>query len=110
MDFLIKRFFIELIYNKYITGNIFKFGSQTTKFLDRGIIEELGPYGLEKNLVNLSHIISNLSTGVITTYALYILIGFIMYMLTPSLNMQDANLLLLIFLALLATINPKNYV
>jgi len=33
-----------------------------------------------------------------------------MYMLTPSLNMQDANLLLLIFLALLATINPKNYV
>jgi NADH-ubiquinone oxidoreductase chain 5 len=108
--FFNQRFFIELIYNKYITGNIFKFGGQTTKFLDRGIIEELGPYGLEKNLVNLSHIISNLSTGVITTYALYILIGFIMYMLTPSLNMQDANLLLLIFLALLATINPKNYV
>ena len=108
--FFNQRFFIELIYNKYITGNIFKFGGQTTKFLDRGIIEELGPYGLEKNLVNLSHIISNLSTGVITTYALYILIGFIMYMLTPSLNMQDANLLLLIFLALLATINPKNFV
>jgi NADH-ubiquinone oxidoreductase chain 5 len=105
--FFNQRFFIEFLYNRYITGKVLKFGGQTTKFLDRGILEELGPYGLEKNLINLSHTISNLNTGVVTTYALYILIGFIVYMLTPSLNMLDSNLLLLMLLALLVTIKPK---
>ena len=107
--FFNQRFFIELLYNKYITGKVFKFGGQTTKILDKGIIEILGPYGLEKNFVNLSHIISNLNTGVVTTYALYILIGFTIYILTPSLNMLNANLLLLMIVALLTTIKPINY-
>lgn len=106
--FFNQRFFIELLYNRYVTGKVFKFGSQTTKFLDRGIVEELGPYGLEKSLVNLSYVINSLNTGVITTYALYILIGFIVYMLTPFLDMLDTNLLLLMFLALLATIRSKD--
>lgn len=106
--FFNQRFFIELLYNKYISGKVLKFGSQTTKFLDRGIIEELGPYGLEKSLVSLSYVINNLNTGVITTYALYILIGFIIYMLTPFLDILDTNLLLLMFLALLATIKSKD--
>src|SRR6201747_1993476 len=107
--FFNQRFFIELIYNKYITGKVLMFGSQTTKYLDRGIIEQLGPYGLEKVFISLSHIISNLNTGVVTTYALYILIGFIIYILAPSLNILDSNSLLLILIALLATINVKNY-
>jgi NADH-ubiquinone oxidoreductase chain 5 len=84
------------------------FGSQTTKYLDRGIIEQLGPYGLEKVFIYLSHIISNLNTGVVTTYALYILVGFIVYILTPSLNILDSNSLLLILIALLTTININN--
>ena len=106
--FFNQRFYIELLYNRYITGKILMFGSQTTKYLDRGIIEQLGPYGLEKIFINLSHIISNLNTGVVTTYALYILVGFIVYILTPSLNILDSNSLLLILIALLTTININN--
>jgi NADH-ubiquinone oxidoreductase chain 5 len=106
--FFNQRFYIELLYNKYITGKVLMFGSQTTKYLDRGIIEQLGPYGLEKVFINLSHIISNLNTGVVTTYALYILIGFIIYILAPSLNILDSNSLLLILIALLGTINVNN--
>jgi NADH-ubiquinone oxidoreductase chain 5 len=106
--FFNQRFFIELLYNKYITGKVLMFGGQTTKYLDRGIIEQLGPYGLEKVFINLSHIISNLNTGVVTTYALYILIGFIIYILAPSLNILDSNSLLLILIALLGTININN--
>jgi len=98
--FFNQRFFVELLYNKYITGKVFEYGGQTTKFLDKGILEELGPYGLEKNFVNLSYNISNLNTGVITTYALYILIGFIIYILTPSLSMVNSSYLLLIILTL----------
>jgi NADH-ubiquinone oxidoreductase chain 5 len=106
--FFNQRFFIELLYNRYITGKVLMFGSQTTKYLDRGIIEQLGPYGLEKVFISLSHIISNLNTGVVTTYALYILIGFIIYILAPSLNILDSNSLLLILIALLGTINVNN--
>jgi NADH-ubiquinone oxidoreductase chain 5 len=99
--FFNQRFYIELLYNRYITGKVFEFGGQTTKLLDKGIIEELGPYGLEKNFISLSYSINNLNTGIITTYALYILIGFIIYMLTPSLYLLNSKYLLLIFISLI---------
>jgi NADH-ubiquinone oxidoreductase chain 5 len=107
--FFNQRFFIELLYNKYVTGKVLIFGGQTTKYLDRGILEILGPYGLEKSFMNLSHVINNLNTGVVTTYALYILIGSIVYILTPSLNALDTNMFLLIVLTLLIKINPLNF-
>lgn len=103
-SFFNQRFLIELLYNKYITGFILKLGGQTTKVLDRGSVELLGPYGLEKGLVNLSRNISSLDTGVITSYALYILIGFIFYVLIPYLSMFDSSLLVLILLPLFSTI------
>jgi NADH-ubiquinone oxidoreductase chain 5 len=79
--FFNQRFLIELFYNNYITGIIIKLGGHTTKFIDKGSVELLGPYGLEKGLLNLSNNISSLSTGVNTSYALYILIGLIFYIL-----------------------------
>jgi NADH-ubiquinone oxidoreductase chain 5 len=78
-SFFNQRFLIELFYNKYISGIILKLGGQTTKVMDKGSIELLGPYGLEKRLTNLSKSIGSLSTGVVTSYALYILIGLIFY-------------------------------
>ncbi len=78
-SFFNQRFLIELFYNKYISGVILKLGGQTTKVMDKGSIELFGPYGLEKRLTNLSKSIGNLSTGVVTSYALYILIGLIFY-------------------------------
>jgi NADH-ubiquinone oxidoreductase chain 5 len=78
-SFFNQRFLIELFYNKYISGIIFKLGGQTTKVMDKGSIELFGPYGLEKRLTNLSKSIGSLSTGVVTSYALYILIGLIFY-------------------------------
>src|SRR6266536_661822 len=77
--FFNQRFLIELFYNNYITGIVLKLGGQTTKIIDKGSVELLGPYGLEKGLLNLSNNINNLSTGVVTSYALYILIGLIIY-------------------------------
>jgi NADH-ubiquinone oxidoreductase chain 5 len=99
-SFFNQRFFIELLYNKYITGIIFKLGSQTTKVLDKGSIELLGPFGLEKGLLNLSKSISALDTGVITSYALYILIGLILFILIPYIGIFDISLLLLILISL----------
>jgi len=78
-SFFNQRFLMELFYNKYISNIILKLGGQTTKIMDKGSIELFGPYGLEKKLTNLSKFIGNLSTGVVTSYALYILIGLIFY-------------------------------
>ena len=77
--FFNQRFLVEYFYNKYIVNLVLNLGGQTTKILDKGSIELLGPFGLEKLLIKISKIISSLNTGVVTNYALFILIGFIAY-------------------------------
>lgn len=109
-SFFNQRFFIELIYNKYIVEFIFKLGGQTTKILDKGSIELLGPYGLEKGLINLSNNINNLSTGIITTYALYILIGLIFYISLLYFSYYDHNLLILVVFTLFALLNNNSHI
>jgi NADH-ubiquinone oxidoreductase chain 5 len=106
--FFNQRFLIELFYNKYITGLILSLGGQTTKIIDKGSVELLGPFGLEKSLITLSRNIASLDKGVITSYALYIFIGFIFYMLIPYLALTDNSLLLLILLALFSIITTTN--
>ena len=106
-SFFNQRFLIELLYNKYITGLVLKLGGQSTKILDKGSVELLGPYGLEKVLIPLSRNIASLDTGVITSYALYILIGLIFYVSIPYLVMFDSSLLILIILPLFSFINSK---
>ena len=103
--FFNQRFLIELFYNRYITDLVLKLGGQTTKVIDKGSIELIGPYGLEKGLVSLSRKISRLYTGVITSYALYILVGLIFYILIPYLYIIDNNLLIIMLFALLIISN-----
>ena len=104
-SFFNQRFFVELFYNKYISAAVLKLGGQTTKVLDKGSIELLGPFGLQLGLINLSSNLSKLDTGVITSYALYILIGLISYILIPYLPLEDSGLLLLVLFASFTCIN-----
>src|ERR1700750_1734313 len=75
-----QRLFIELFYNKFVSGLILNLGSQTTKVIDKGSIEYIGPYGLEIGLLYISNKLSKLDTGIITSYALFILSGLITYL------------------------------
>ena len=77
--FFSQRFLVEMYYNKYISEPILYLGGQTTKIMDKGSIEKFGPFGLEKSISNISFYINKLSTGVVTSYALYILVGLIFY-------------------------------
>jgi NADH-ubiquinone oxidoreductase chain 5 len=106
-SFFNQRFFIEMFYNKYIANLVLNLGGQTTKVVDKGSVELIGPYGLETGLLNLSKSISKLDTGVITSYALYIIIGLIFYILIPYfINIIiDNNILILLLLALLSIEN-----
>ena len=105
--FFNQRFLVEMLYNKYIVEYILKLGGQTTKVLDKGAIELIGPFGLEIGLIKLSKNISSLSTGVVTSYALYILIGFVGYLSVASLGLLDFNMVFLFILAIfsLSTLN-----
>jgi NADH-ubiquinone oxidoreductase chain 5 len=77
--FLNQRFLVEMYYNRYISGIVLRLGGQTTKDLDKGVVERVGPYGLQKLFTNISQKFNLLSTGVVTDYALYIVIGLILY-------------------------------
>lgn len=103
-SFINLRFLVELFYNKYITDFCLKLGGQLTKNIDKGFIELIGPFGLEKIFITFSKIISNLDTSVITSYALYILIGLIFYILIPYLFAIDNNFLITILFALIYTV------
>src|SRR5581483_725166 len=103
-SFFNQRFYIELLYNKYIVEFFLKLGGQTTKNIDKGSVEYLGPYGLERGLLNLSNSIGNLSTGVVTSYALFILMGLIFY-ITSLYFFSFSNLLILIVFALFSLFN-----
>ena len=90
------RLLFEYFYNKYVINIILNLGGQTTKILDKGSVELLGPYGLEKILTNLSNNLSKLDTGVVTSYALYILIAFSLYLVLPYLEFINILLILAI--------------
>jgi NADH-ubiquinone oxidoreductase chain 5 len=95
-SFFNQRFLIELFYNKFITDIILKLGGQTTKVIDKGSIEYIGPYGLEKGLLNISNNIAKLNTGIITSYALYILVGLVFYILFNAYINNAMSILVLI--------------
>ena len=105
--FFSQRFLIELFYNKYVTEFVLKLGGQTTKVIDKGSVELIGPYGLEKGLITLSGSIAKLDTGVITSYALYILVGLVFNIFILYLHNIDSNLLLVIIFALFTIVNKK---
>jgi NADH-ubiquinone oxidoreductase chain 5 len=105
--FFSQRFLIELFYNKYITDFVLKLGGQTTKVIDKGSIELVGPYGLEKGLVTLSKNISSLDTGVVTSYALYILVGLIFNILMLYSHFVDNNIIVIVIFALLTNLKHK---
>jgi NADH-ubiquinone oxidoreductase chain 5 len=107
--FLNQRFLVEMFYNKYISELILNLGSQTTKIMDKGSVEKFGPFGLEKSIIDISNSINKLSTGVVTSYALYILVGLIFYISILYLTKNNDDSLLFI-VVIFAIINTRNSV
>lgn len=71
------KWYFDAIINHYVLDKGLKLGLVTAKVLDRGAVELLGPFGLSRSLSNGSQQIARLDTGVVTQYALYIMIGLI---------------------------------
>jgi len=105
--FFNQRFLVEMFYNKYISGLILDLGAQTTKVMDKGSVEKFGPFGLEKSVTDISNSINKLSTGIVTSYALYILAGLIFYIsiLYLTNNKSDSLLFIIVIFAIIDTDN-----
>ena len=117
--FFNQRFLVEFLYNKYIVKTVLRIGGQTTKILDKGSIEWVGPYGIGIILTIISKMISNLSKGVVTDYALYILLGICFYLsiFTFVLIFSDlvnsilvSSLIVLLDICVIFTVREVNYV
>jgi hypothetical protein len=103
--FFNQRFLVEMFYNNYITNLVLHLGGQTTKVLDKGSIELIGPFGLEKGLISFSKSLTKLSTGVVTSYALYILVGLISFIFILYLSEISPSLILLLILLACFSLN-----
>lgn len=75
--FLNAKWFFDAVINHYVIGKALGLGLITANVLDRGAIELLGPFGLTNTLYGGSQTIGKMDTGVVTQYALYIMIGLI---------------------------------
>jgi NADH-ubiquinone oxidoreductase chain 5 len=75
--FLNGKYFFDIIYNFYIIRKSLNYGYYITNVLEKGVFEIMGPHGLSYVLFNTGNKISKLDTGIVTSYALYIVLGII---------------------------------
>lgn len=79
--FFNKKWYFDVIYNSFIVKSLLFLGYKVTfKFLDRGIIEWIGPFGLTKLAKSISQRVSGLQTGYIYHYCFLIIFGIIIMM------------------------------
>jgi NADH-ubiquinone oxidoreductase chain 5 len=106
--FFNQRFLIELFYNNYIVNTVLNIGGKTTKILDKGSVEWIGPYGIWTVLNKTSKSISLISKGVVTDYAVYILVStctILSLFSFVSSNIDSLNINLLVFVISLISLS-----
>ena len=106
------KWLFDVIYNKYIISISLELGHIVSKVVDRGRIEIIGPYGFSNTLTNRGRSVANYDTGIITSYALYIILGlisliFILFSQQAYSVFSDNIALILVFLSTLILL-PTN--
>jgi NADH-ubiquinone oxidoreductase chain 5 len=112
--FLNGKYLFDVIYNYYFVIGGLQFGFIISKFLDKGVIELIGPYGLSSNLTDTGINIAKLDTGIITTYSMYITIGllFLLFLIFSPILIEislfnEIRLFIIYFSALILVISPS---
>nr|YP_010248541.1 NADH dehydrogenase subunit 5 [Pneumocystis oryctolagi]QTK22305.1 NADH dehydrogenase subunit 5 [Pneumocystis oryctolagi] len=101
---LIYKFFnqrcgMDLLYNKEIISRVFHWGYLTSRYLDKGALEKIGPWGLTTGLTSLTQVFSKIDTGILRHSAIYICIGFLGILAVDSF-FCDSSLLLVQIVAI----------
>ena len=78
-NFFNRKWFFDKVYNEFINQVVLKIGYyKTYKLIDRGVIENLGPFGFSKLFYSNSMKLNFLQTGLIYHSAFMMLIGIIL--------------------------------
>jgi proton-translocating NADH-quinone oxidoreductase chain L len=76
-SFFSKKWYFDLIYNNYVVLPLLKFGYTVTfKYLDRGLIELVGPTGLVKIIPFISLLFSSFQSGFLHHYLFVLAFSF----------------------------------
>lgn len=74
--FFQKKWYLDLIYNKFLVEKTFKLGYNVTyKILDKGFIELLGPEGISNLVLNISDNLRKEQTKHLQDHLFYIILG-----------------------------------
>lgn len=116
-SFLSKKWYFDLLYNKYIVSFFFKVSYFVTfKYIDRGVLEYLGPLGLVRAFNSLSNNLSKLQSGYVFHYIFLIILSlistvFLLFIneLYPTLFNFDFELMIVLFIyfLLITGVNRK---
>jgi len=75
-NFFNRKWFFDKVYNEYINQVVLNLGySITYKVIDRGLIENLGPFGLSNLFYNRVFNVLKLQTGLLYHYTFVFLVG-----------------------------------
>lgn len=104
-QFLIGKWFFDVIIGGFIIKPFLKISHIISKVLDRGVIEFVGPFGLSKGLTNTARLITRYDTGLVTSYAVYMVLGILVLVLYAYSNLvlgvgEDSGLILIILSSL----------
>lgn len=107
-QFLLNKWFFDVIRRGLVIKPALNLGHIISKILDRGVIEIVGPFGLSTNLIMTSRQIAQYDSGLVTSYALYMVLGILILILYTYSNLvlggtgEDTSGLILVFLIALA--------
>lgn len=75
-NFLNRKWYFDKVYNEFINQCVLRLGyHKTYKLIDRGVIENLGPFGIKNIFYSKTMKLNQLQTGLIYHSALMILLG-----------------------------------
>jgi NADH-ubiquinone oxidoreductase chain 5 len=98
-SFLNRKWYIDRIYNEFISQKIMKLGFDFTyKAVDRGIIETFGPFGITNNVKDNANKLQNVQSGYLYHYTFLILIGATLFLFSITFLVKISALNFIIFL------------
>lgn len=95
-----KRWFVDKVYNDFISQNVLSFGYNISfKTLDKGSFEICGPLGISQIFLSLTKFLSKLQSGFIYHYAVIMLLGLTTLVACITLlTYIDSNLIFILFI------------
>lgn len=74
--FFNRKWYFDLVYNYFILNKILDFGYHISfKLIDKGLLDEIGPYGLISIISKLTTFVTSIQTGIIYNYALLMFVS-----------------------------------